>query len=241
MLLFDLPENTPCSLCNRPLTGTVARDPTGQYLCASHVGRARQCRFCDRAFLPAQGRESTCSKCVSHAVTSETAVSAQRDLVSHWFLQHGLRLPRTLPEIVLRRELPPSPLLRGTRMLGYVESRRDFWGHETSHIVMERGLPAALACAVLTHELGHILIATHRLALPTWAEEGSCEWLAHRFLGTLRTAESLIQQHRIERRQDPTYGVGFQWVLSRLKHGDPHALIPLLQSHWSPSCVNAFQ
>jgi hypothetical protein len=233
MRLFDLPPGSRCSICDSELTGRLARDPTGQHFCERHVAHGRQCRCCDRFFLTDNARDrDRCATCARLAVVSHSAVTAARDRVASWFSRNRLALSDKLPPITLRAALPLSPVLRDSRMLAYVERLPN---GQPIQIIVECGLPAALLDGVLAHELGHVLLAPLSSMLPQWAEEGSCDWLAHCYLGTVGDPECSIQQRRIEARTDAVYGAGFQWVRARLGAAPPDALLPLLRSHWPRS------
>jgi hypothetical protein len=231
MKVFDLPAGSRCALCETVLAGHIACDRHGRYFCQRHVAEGRHCRFCDRFFLPSGG-SSSCPACAKLRVDADGAIIAERDAAARWYRLHGLVLPQALPPVQSRSSLGGSPLLPGTPMLGYVERRSNWFGGTdvATHIVVERGLPAAVLASVMAHELGHLALTEAGLKLPTSIEEGSCDWLAHRYLATLATTEAVIQQRRLEQRNDKMYGAGFQWVFARLGRGDPSALIPLLRS-----------
>jgi hypothetical protein len=228
MKVFDVPAGSRCSLCETVLAGQIACDQHGRHFCQRHVADGQFCRFCDRFFLPSGG-SACCQTCARLRVDADGAIVTEWESAARWYRRHGLVLPRPLPPVQARSSLGASPLLPGTRMLGYVEHRSNWFaaGGARARVIVERGLPAALLASVMAHELGHLALAEAGLTLPTPIEEGSCDWLAHRYLATLPSAEATIQQRRLETRNDEVYGAGFRWVFARLGRGDPAGLIPL--------------
>ena len=80
-------------------------------------------------------------------------------------------------------------------------------------IAVLQGLPAVLFQGVTAHELGHVWLIVHGIqGLPSWAEEGFCEYLSHRYYGDLNTPEGRYHAVSIENNTDPVYGEGFRRV-----------------------------
>ena len=230
MTKFNLAPGARCVLCGVVLSGQVAADQHGRIFCARHRTEGRHCRYCDSFFLPSPHGSEVCKPCSASQVfdggTAEIVCSA----IAAWFGRRGLELPRTVP-VRLDRVMPASPFLAGARMLGYAERRTGLLGLAAqTAIVLQSGLPLMVLRMVLAHELGHVSLGCEQLRLPQWAEEGSCDWLAHRYLGEFGTPEAAIHRRRIATRDDPIYGAGFRWVAARLDGRAPRDLVPLLRS-----------
>lgn len=233
METVELPAGSRCALCGKVLAGQIAWDQHRQFFCGSHAAVGRHCRFCDRFFLPDSNADH-CPVCRRFRVATDAAALAECDAVAQWYGANGLTLPRPLPPVALHSELGMSPLLSGTRKLGEVAWRSVpmTMRREALRITIAGGLPAALLSAVMAHEFGHLALA--HLDLPAWVEEGSCDWLAHRYLAGIPGREAAIQQRRIEQRRDNVYGAGFRWISGRLGRSEPHRLVSFLQSQWPP-------
>ena len=236
MNTFNLPPGARCVLCGMVLSGQVAADQHRRVFCAHHRLEGRHCRYCDRFFLPSVDGTQACSPCTASQVFGAGGAEATCVAVSAWFVGNGLSLPASLP-IRLSRALPGSPLSAGTRMLGFAEKSISLFGVARTTIVLEAGLPLMLMRLVLAHEFGHASLACERLRLPTWAEEGSCDWLAHRYLGEFPVLEAALHRRRIEARSDPIYGAGFRWVAGRLAGKAPRDLVDLLRTTRLPSAA----
>jgi hypothetical protein len=234
MTIFQLAPGARCALCGVVLSGQVAADQHHRVFCAHHRTEGRHCRYCDSFFLPSPRDADACRPCLASQVFDSEATEIVNSAISGWFGGQGLTLPRTVP-IRLSRGMPGSPFIAGTRMLGYAERRTGFLGlaAQTS-IVLQAGLPLMLLRMVLAHELGHVSLGCEQLRLPQWVEEGSCDWLAHRYLGEFGTPEAAMHRRRIESRDDPIYGAGFRWVAARLGGRRPRDLVPLLRSTHLP-------
>jgi len=84
---------------------------------------------------------------------------------------------------------------------------------EVNGIAVLQGLPAVLFQGVTAHELGHVWLIVHGIqGLPSWAEEGFCEYLSYRYYYDLNTPESRYHAVSIENNADPVYGEGFRRV-----------------------------
>jgi hypothetical protein len=84
---------------------------------------------------------------------------------------------------------------------------------EVSGVAVLQGLPATLFQGITVHELGHVWLIVHGVQdLPTWAVEGFCELLSHRFYSQMNTPESRYHATGIERNTDHVYGEGFRRV-----------------------------
>ncbi len=219
---ISLPHGARCALCGAVLAGAVAWDRHRRVFCAHHRHAGRHCRHCDRFFLRgAWASAETCSVCATSLVFDQRIAERVCAEAARWFAANGLDL-QALGGVSLRESLPASPLLPGTRMLGYTE-------RPGGRIVLAAGLPLVVLQMVVAHELGHVMIGGAGLRLPTPVEEGACDWLAHRYLGAVGTPEALVQRQRIETRDDPVYGRGFRAVSQRLGRRPPRDLLPLLR------------
>jgi hypothetical protein len=208
------------------LSGAVLWDRHRRVFCARHQAFGRHCRHCDRFFLPGAAASDTCGACAPTAVVDRRVAERVGEAAARWFAANGLALPPI--DVRLREAMPSSPLLPGTRMLGYTEQ-------PGGRVVVAAGLPLAVLQMVLAHEFGHVLIGRAGLRLATPVEEGACDWLAHRYLGALGTAEAAVQRQRIETRDDPVYGRGFRAVSQHLGQRPPRELLALLTGVMVPA------
>lgn len=226
-----LPPGGRCVLCGAVLAGAVAWDQHNRVFCARHRANGRHCRHCDQFFLPAgRSGNKSCDNCAAALVFDRRVAETICADTAHWFAANGLKLPQ-MPGVWLCNVMPASPLRPGTRMLGYTEQQVGGWQRTApppAAIVLASGLPLIVLRMVTTHELGHVLIAVERLRLSARVEEGACDWLAHRHLGTLGTREAAFQQRRIETRDDPIYGSGFRDISQRMAGQHLRVLLPLL-------------
>ena len=84
---------------------------------------------------------------------------------------------------------------------------------EVNGIAVLEGMPATSFRGVTIHELGHVWLIVHDIkGLPSWAEEGFCDLLAHRYYTQLNTDESRYHAKGIETNPNPVYGDGFRRV-----------------------------
>jgi hypothetical protein len=237
MTIFQLAPGARCVLCGGVLSGQVAADQHHRVFCAHHRTEGRHCRYCDSFFLPSPPEADACRPCSASQIFDSGTTEIVYGAISGWFGRHGLALPRTVP-VRFSRGMPRSPFLSGARMLGFAERRTGLLGLAApASIVLQAGLPLMLMRMVLAHELGHVSLGCESLRLPQWAEEGSCDWLAHRYLGDFDTPEAAMHRRRIESRDDPIYGAGFRWVAARLGGRLPCDLVPLLRSTHLPAAA----
>jgi hypothetical protein len=241
MTAFNLAPGARCVLCGVVLSGQVAADQHRRVFCAHHRTQGRHCRYCDSFFLPlsgpSSGKSEACRACSASQVFDNDTAGIVCSAISAWFGRSGLKLPLGVP-LRFSSTMPGSPFIAGTRMLGYAERWTGLLGHAArASIVLQAGLPLMLLRMVLAHELGHVSLGCERLRLPSWAEEGSCDWLAHRYLGEFATPDAEMHRRRIESRDDPIYGAGFRWVAARLDGRPPRDLVPLLRSTHLPAAA----
>ena len=89
------------------------------------------------------------------------------------------------PGFIFTTALPPVIAAGALASLAYLRRTPELrQRHQASvarlkHLLTEAGLPLMLLRMVLVHELGHVSLGCEHLRLPQWAEEGSCDWLAH--------------------------------------------------------------
>lgn len=203
-------------------------DHWGIKYCKEHQGQYPNCAFCGRLVPPQQqdrGAQSSeyvrCPVCRANAVESlSQARPLFQDLIQQLNAQ-GLQYNNAPLQIELVDRLRLAQLLNGrsgsdtlgatshsTHMLNGQVVRT-----EVNGIAILRGLPTPLFLGVCVHELGHAWLALQAIqGLPSWAEEGFCELLSHRFYGELNTDESRHHAKSIEKNPDPVYGEGFRRV-----------------------------
>lgn len=84
---------------------------------------------------------------------------------------------------------------------------------EVNGVAVLEGMPTLSFQGVTVHELGHVWLIAHDIKdLPSWAEEGFCELLTHRYYTQLNTEEGRYYAQGIETNPNSVYGVGFRRV-----------------------------
>ena len=215
-----------CAYCGKPLIGTYAIDSWGTKFHKEHERQFPHCAYCGRLVPPAEqerrvGKDANtrCPICRAAAIeTREEALPLFRQL-TQWLGSQGLRfnnLSVTL-ELVDRPKLAQYLTTRPeTHSLGVTMSTIHYENEQRTHTEIDRvavlqGMPELLFKGVTMHELGHVWLAIHDIhGLPSWAEEGFCEVLSHRYLSGIATREGRYYTERIEKNPDPIYGEGFR-------------------------------
>ncbi len=219
-----------CAYCHEPLLGKYLEDHWGTNFCEKHRDEYPTCSFCGRLVPPQQqkaGAKSNgdirCPICIGSAIETPTEAQPIFTRMQRWVKSQGLtyaNLPFSL-ELCDRTKL--TQLLKGrggTDTLGVTLSTiHTLNGQEVrteiNGIAVLKGLPSTLFQGVLVHELGHVWLVLHGVkGLPSWAEEGFCELLSHRYYTELATVEAGYHAKGIEQSSDPVYGEGFRRVRS---------------------------
>lgn len=217
-----------CVYCNEPLMGEYAVDHWGAKFCKKHRREYPACEFCGRLIPPAQQERQSrelqstrCPVCRSRAVETTEQAAAAYARVKSWVGKQGLAYNNLSLSLQLcnRDYLAKHGRANGQpHMLGITMSTiHTLNGRETrtdvDGVAVLAGLPTPLFDGVVTHELGHVWLIAHGVkGLPSWAEEGFCELLAHRYYTQLNTPESRYHSESIEKSSDPIYGEGFRRV-----------------------------
>jgi DNA-directed RNA polymerase subunit RPC12/RpoP len=214
-----------CAYCGKPLMGEYLVDQWGTRYCKEHQSQFPHCAYCGR-LVPPQDQEMgkdavRCPVCRSTEIeTAEVAKPIFSQLI-RWVGAQGLRynnLPISL-ELCDRAKLAhylnernQAHSLGATMSTSYLQNGQVV-RMEVRGVAVLRGLPSTLFQGVTVHELGHVwLIANGISNLPSWAEEGFCELLSHRYYMGLNTSEGRYHATAIERNGDPIYGEGFRRV-----------------------------
>lgn len=216
-----------CAYCGRPLMGEYLVDHWGTKYCKHHQGEYPACSYCGRLVPPEQqeaGAESVrCSVCRSSAIdAAEEARPIFSQLIrwvsSQGLMYHNLRLSlelcgrAKLAQLLQERNQPHS--LGATTSATYTQNGQVI-RTEINGIAVLQGLPSMLFQGVTIHELGHVWLVVHGVqGLPSWAEEGFCEYLSHRYYMDVNTPESRYHAICIEQNKDSIYGGGFRHIRS---------------------------
>jgi hypothetical protein len=214
-----------CVYCGKPLIGQYLVDAWGQTFCAVHQTQFPACAYCSR-LVPPQQREVganavRCPICRSTAIETSGEAKPLFSQVIRWTSSQGLvylnlRLNLDLCGRAhladLLQESHEGHSLGATTSATYTNNGRVV-RTEVSGIAVLQGLPSTLFQGVTVHELGHVWLIVHGIhTLPTWAEEGFCEWLSYRYYLDTNTPESLYHSRGEEQNRDPVYGEGFRRI-----------------------------
>lgn len=191
-----------CAVGGEPLRAGWLENAWGERFCAAHGAGCPRCRFCGRLAPGDEADEARCPACRAAAVWREGDARARFARLITWGIRHGMTVPAGT---TIRVELVEAARLgrdggeeAGARVLGRAEktaTTRDGRVVEVraDRVLVERGLPAPLFEGVASHELGHAWLAVQQVSgLPTWAEEGFCELLAHRWYGEQGTVSLIL-------------------------------------------------
>lgn len=217
-----------CAYCDKPLVGAFLLDAWGTKFHREHEKEFPHCAYCGRLVPPAlqergAARDATirCPVCRAQAIeTREEAQPLFRELIQ-WVGSQGLRFNnlRITLELVDRPKLAEYLSTRAeVHSLGVTMSSNYYENGRMTHTEIDRvavlqGMPILLFQGVTVHELGHVWLAVQGIRdLPSWAEEGFCELLSHRYLSGITTQDGRFYSERIEKNSDPIYGEGFRKI-----------------------------
>jgi hypothetical protein len=206
-------------------------DYWGTMFCKEHQGKYPVCSYCGRLVPPQQQEQSVrngesvrCPICRASAVETIDQARPIFSRLIHWVNNQGLKynnLHLSL-ELVDRHKLArlitgragtagihsQGVTLSTTHTLNSKEVRT-----EVNGIAVLEGMPTTSFQGVTIHELGHVWLIVHDIKdLQSWAEEGFCELLTHRYYTQLNTEESRYHAKSTETNPDPIYGDGFRRV-----------------------------
>ncbi|HEY5002601.1 MAG TPA: protein DA1 [Ktedonobacteraceae bacterium] len=214
-----------CAYCNKPLIGEYLVDQWGTRYCKEHQNQYPRCSYCGRLVPPKDQEHGSdnirCPICRSTAIeTAEVAKPIFSQLI-RWVSAQGLRynnLPISL-ELCDRAKLAHylgahtlAHSLGATMSTTYMQNGQPL-RTEVRGVAVLHGLPSTLFQGVTIHELGHVWLIVQGISnLPSWAEEGFCELLSHRYYAQLNTPEGRYHATAIEQNPDPVYGEGFRRV-----------------------------
>ena len=210
-----------CGYCRRPLEGTWLVDGWGTAFCPFHEEEWPRCEFCNR-FVTTGGNSTAsidgrprCGPCRAVAIEDDAMARVILPPLVDWLQEEGVTLDRSVRfrvEMVGREELQ-GPDREGPDYLGmaHVTRRSDTREPTRLELNLLRGMPSPLFEGVAIHELGHAWLACREVTgLPSWAEEGFCELLAHRWFTYTDTVESRYYAKRIEANDNAVYGGGYR-------------------------------
>jgi len=232
-----------CAYCGKPLIGEYLVDQWGTRYCKEHEHQYPHCAYCGR-LVPPQDQEHgsdsiRCPICRSTAIeTAEGAKPVFSQLI-RWVSSQSLRynnLPISL-ELCDRAKLAHylgghslAHSLGATMSTTYMQNGRPV-RTEVRGVAVLHGLPSMLFQGVTIHELGHVWLVVQGISnLPSWAEEGFCELLSHRYYTQLNTPESRYHATAIERNPDPIYGEGFRRVRASVDSVGFQRFIEIMQT-----------
>jgi len=137
--------------------------------------------------------------------------------VVHWAARLGMRFHGIPVPIRLRANNPGQRGHLGVTLHQRLWRGRKLVRNRIDGIEIVRGLPPLRFQGVVAHELGHVWLAVHCIALPPAMEEGFCELIAYRYYIDLQTEEARRYAQDIETNPDPLYGGGFRSVRQVLR------------------------
>ena len=220
-----------CAYCGKPLMREYLVDYWGTMFCKEHQGRYPACSYCGRLVPPQQQEQSVesgesvyCPICRASAIETIDQARPIFSRLIQWVNNQGLiynNLHLSL-ELVDRQKL--AKLITGlagtagTHSQGVTLSTTHTVNgkvvrSEVNGVAVLEGMPALSFQGVTVHELGHVWLIVHDIkGLPSWAEEGFCELLTHRYYTQLNTEEGRYYAQGIETNPNSVYGVGFRRV-----------------------------
>ncbi len=214
-----------CAYCGKPLITEYLVDQWGTTHCKEHQGQYPSCSFCGRLVPPEQQDGSTeyirCPICRASAIESAVEAKPHFSQVIRWVSDQGLAYNNLHLSLELCHRTRLAELLQvrshthslGATTSSIYEQNGQVVRAQVNGIAVLHGLPAMLFKGVTIHELGHVwLIVQSIRGLPTWAEEGFCEFLSYHYYDEVNTAESCYHALGIERNSDPVYGEGFRRI-----------------------------
>ncbi len=236
-----------CAYCGKPLMGEYLIDHWGTMYCKEHQGRYPTCSYCGRLVPPQQeqrvesGESVRCPFCRASAIETIDQARPIFSRLIQWVNNQGLiynNLHLSL-ELVDRQKL--AKLITGRAGTAGIHSQgvtlsttHTLNGKvartEVSGVAVLEGMPAISFQGVTVHELGHVWLIVHDIKnLPSWAEEGFCELLTHRYYSQLNTAESRYYAEGIETNPNSVYGEGFRRVRAIADPMGFHRFVETLQ------------
>jgi LIM domain/Protein DA1 len=217
-----------CAYCRKPLVGEYLVDHWGTKYCKEHQSQYPRCAYCGRLVPPSQqesganrNNDVRCPICRASAIESDDKAQTIFSGLQRWLASQGLEYNNLQPTVELCDRPKLATLLKGrkgTDALGVTLSTTHTLNGQAirtdvNGVAVLRGLPITLFQGVAAHELGHVWLIVHDVKnLPSWAEEGFCELLTHRFYTGIGTAEARYHAESIEKNPDQVYGEGFRRV-----------------------------
>jgi hypothetical protein len=196
--------------------------------CKEHQGQYPACSFCGRLIPPQQqepgmtrGESLRCPTCRATAIETIDQARPIFTRLIQWVNAQGLvynYLPLSLelvdrPQLaeLLKGQTRPDSL--GATMITMQTVNGRVTSTKVDKVAVLEGLPSIVFQGVTIHELGHVWLLVHDIkGLPSWAEEGFCEFLSYRYYTQLNTDESRYHAKSIESNPNPIYGDGFRHV-----------------------------
>lgn len=212
-----------CALCGKPLVGEYIVDYWGATYCKEHKQNPA-CAYCGRLMIPGRQTQTPggacCSICYGSAVTTAEQAKPYFAGVKSWIISQGMTFsnhPLSLElcgrdRLTMLADADQQGHMLGVTM-GTMQTRGRTTTYEVRGVAILHSLPALLFQGVTVHELGHVWMIVNGIrGLPSWAEEGFCEWLSYHFYLDQRNQDGEYWASTIELRKDPVYGAGFQYV-----------------------------
>lgn len=222
-----------CIICDKPIEGEYLVNVYDEKFHTLHAKECKACdncgRFvCDASVFSGQlfsdGRVA-CKTCYERAVFNNEEIQALKDEVIESLSAMGMKIRREAVSLLianleqlklLSKNILPSSGLRGfcnsetksSSLLGYQISSA------TVHTIYTlNGLPAVTIQAIIAHELTHAwLWENSKRNFSALMLEGSCNFVAYRYLLTKSSPDAKELQTRIEKETHPLYGDGFRSV-----------------------------
>lgn len=215
-----------CAYCGGPLD-QYQQDYWGTKFHAVHATEYPVCSFCGRLVPPRETEANPqsegkirCPSCRRSAIESMERAQPIFMMAFRWIVKQNMLFEGASVRLGLYR-ISELKAFHGeadvSRTLG---ATRHSW-KEVNGIVVQRevnvamlwGLPSSLFQGVAVHELGHAWLAIHNaVGLPDWANEGFCEFLAHRYYVDVPSVEANYYAKQIESDRSETYGGGFRRI-----------------------------
>ncbi|MBI2419487.1 MAG: protein DA1 [Ignavibacteriales bacterium] len=222
-----------CVICGKPIEGEYLVNTYDEKFHTFHAEECKSCDNCGRLVCDASvfagqlfsdGR-AACKTCYKLAVFKNEEIQALKDEVMDSLSAMGMNLRREAVSLVVvnldqlrlvsNNILPPSGLrgfcyseTKSSSILGYQISS------STEHTIYTlNGLPAVTIQAIIAHELTHAWLRENsKRNFSTLMLEGSCNFVAYRYLLAKSSPDVKELITRIEKDAHPIYGEGFRSV-----------------------------
>jgi hypothetical protein len=239
-----------CYVCNKLITENYSQDYWGNPAHKSHTEDTPACAFCARYVVGGFSAGSVsfpdgrrlCGICSATSVTTIAHARRLADAVETSLRGRGLDVSDdgVTYHLVNRDRLQLVARNREHAINGYTDYRMvqasEKPAVESYDVSLLNGLPEIEMAFTLAHELMHVWLFRHHVAIDdeAWIE-GSCNYAAYLAMEDVGSKEAAYMNERAATDPDSTYGGGFRRVKRYVDANGMDAWIEALQSRSQPS------